>query len=171
MTRILAAALVLTALVSWSPAEAASWTWSYKQNKWNTLTGVIEGTLRGDGNTIDITSVSMAARNGFKYGPSVNILANSNFANIGSGITTLDGSFVNFSYTNSSFSKGFNIWSPHNTVSTNPWGSYLVKRGYKAKHWSIEKMPHTAPVPLPASGLLLLAGLGGFALLRRRKTA
>ncbi|MEL6234131.1 MAG: VPLPA-CTERM sorting domain-containing protein, partial [Pseudomonadota bacterium] len=143
----------------------------YKQNKWNTLTGVIEGTLLGDGNTIKITSVSMAARNGFTYGSSVNILANSDFAYRGWGITTLDGSKVNFSYSDSRFSKGFNIWSKSNTVSTNPWGNYLVKHGYKAKNWSIKEMPHTAPVPLPASGLLLLAGLGGFALLRRRKTA
>ncbi|MEM9197547.1 MAG: VPLPA-CTERM sorting domain-containing protein [Pseudomonadota bacterium] len=166
MTRFLAAALALAALGLWSPAQAASWAWSYQQTDTIAISGVFEGTLLDDGNTLDVTGFSMAAYNGVAYETEGYSLIT------GPTVATLDGSSVNFLFIDQRADSVLSIVSDAGDVYSRPTSEGdLFRTDYDRSAWSIEEVVETTPVPLPASGLLLLAGLGGFAMLRRRKTA
>ena len=62
-------------------------------------------------------------------------------------------------------------WSEHSTAAPmrQIFTSTLGNRGLS--HISFYDTGTTAPIPLPAAGWLMVAGLGGLAALRRRKTA
>jgi hypothetical protein len=58
-------------------------------------------------------------------------------------------------------------------ISTDGIFDFVItpKQGSGLSHANLYGIPKLAPVPLPASALLLMGGLGGFAALRRRKKA
>jgi len=173
----LGAAMLATALAA-APASAAplNFTFSFTNalNGGGTVSGIVRGLAEGTGaaTSVEVTANSL----GFGLGEYIGSPDLNSWTVTGGAITAFD--FLAFGAFNSapavttatiffdsadllgaSFRAGvgdspFGVTNGDNSVSTADIGLVFA--------------PAVAPIPLPAAGLMLLAGLGGLAVLRRR---
>ena len=136
-------------------------------------TGVAEGTVQADGNTIDIFTVDFFTVDGQSIDPAV--AATDNFSSP-PAIATFDGSFMDFLITDPTNTSGLGVFSFSIGSGAPPLASIAPPVGqgavelYVPAHWSITE----AAAPEPATWAMMglgFAGIGALAYRARRKAA
>jgi PEP-CTERM motif len=160
-----AAALAISTLVAAS-AQAAVFDFSYAFGDGSLATGVVEGTVQPDGNTIDIYTVDSFTANGQSIDPAVAISA---VHHTQPAIATFDGSFMDFYIANPTLNYGLSLYSPTQFAEILPPGGPADFETYDPTHWSITA---AQAVPEPATWAMMglgFAGIGALAYRARRK--
>jgi len=151
-------------------ADAATFHYSYQFNSGDLLMGTLEGTVQGDGNTIIVSAVGLPTISGNPFPAGSDDLISDDGNVMGSALVTFDGSLMDFGVVNSSLGNGFNLHSDPG-VPVN-FAGFALPAGFASvlfhgeafnpEAWSI------AQIPLPASLPLLLSGIAGLFVTRRR---
>jgi PEP-CTERM motif len=157
-------ALAISTLVAAS-AQAAVFDFSYTFGDGSVATGVGEGTVQADGNTIDLFTVASFTVDGQSIDPAVAVSS----GHSSPAIATFDGSFMDLLITDSTITFGLNLRSTQNlaTIAPPPVGP-PVHEIYDPAHWSITE----TAVPEPATWAMMglgFAGIGALAYRARRK--
>ncbi|MDJ0599639.1 MAG: PEP-CTERM sorting domain-containing protein [Crocosphaera sp.] len=150
-------------LIGTNSALAASFNWSYETTEGNIYTGMLEGDVEPDGNTINVTSVFMSQLNGIDL-LATPIIRNSAGLLSSMGIVTLNGTTMDLGacQTPDCLSGIFigNLGFPDSTFfsTSSEFGNDF--ENFNAGNWNIEeKTIVSVPVPEPSLTLALL-GLG-----------
>lgn len=177
MKSILAVAACAATLCATS-ASAGTFDLTYA-SPGGTLSAVIEGTLQGDNNTVIVTGIQDFASFEGVAGPSLPFFdAWDEYYGLASGIDpvlTLDGSFLDFiacTTVNCIDGFGFFVGNGFGGIAGDSYSSSPAFGGVTAPFdvASYSLTSQLAPVPLPASAVLLLSGIGAVAAFRRRRT-
>ncbi len=158
-----AAALAISTLVAAS-AQAEVFDFSYTFGDGFVGTGVVEGTVRADGNTIDIFTVDSFTLNGQSVDPAV---ASTESSGVPPAIATFDGSFMDFRVTGPSHNFLFVNSDIH--LAQSGLGNVGHVESYDPTRWSITE---AAAVPEPTTWVMMglgFAGIGALAYRPRRK--
>ncbi|WP_107666363.1 hypothetical protein [Cyanothece sp. BG0011] len=168
MHKLVASLTILTGtsvslLMGTTSALAASFNWSYETGVGNIFTGMLDGEVQEDGNTINVTSVSMNQLNGINL-PSTPIIRNSEGLLNSTGIVSFDGTIMNLGACETTdcltgiFIGNLGIFS--NTVlSTSPEFGDGFDDPFEPSRWNIAEKPK---VPEPSLTLALVSlGLSG----------
>jgi hypothetical protein len=158
-----------------SSAHATTYNYSYQFGSGDLLTGTLEGSLQGDANTINVSAASLPSIAGNLFPAASNMLISDDGITLGSAVVTLNGSLMNFGVVNTALGNGFNL---HNDAGVPvSFAGFALPSGIASKliygelfnpgAWSI-KAADVSTVPLPASLLMLLTGLGGLLVVRRK---
>ncbi len=161
---VAAAALAMSTLVAAS-AQATVFDFSYTFAGGFVGTGVVEGTVRADGNTIDIFTVNSFTINGQSVDPAV---ASTESSDVPPAIATFDGSFMDFRVTGPSPNFLFVISDIH--LAESRLANSGAAERYDPTRWSITEA--AAAVPEPATWAMMglgFAGIGALAYRARRK--
>jgi hypothetical protein len=145
------------------------------------VSGVVEGVLQGDGNTVLVSDVVSWTVNGDTLysadltggvGSLTNYMANSNWND--DAVFTLDGSNIDFSASNVATDTYIQFggvssvdFAYYGTGIPREYAGTVTALSLPLTNWSMTLVP--TPVPEPSAALLLLAGLPLLA--RRRKAA
>jgi hypothetical protein len=159
-----AAALAISTLVAAS-AQAEVFDFSYTFGDGFVGTGVVEGTVRADGNTIDIYTVDSFTINGHSVDLPV---ASTESSSVPPAIATFDGSFMDFEVSGPPHNFLF-VFSDIHLAQTRFANSGAAER-YDPTRWSITEA--AAAVPEPATWVMMglgFAGIGALAYRARRK--
>jgi hypothetical protein len=159
-----AAALAISTFVAAS-AQAEVFDFSYTFGNGQVGTGVVEGTVQPDGNTIDIDTVDSFTTNGQSIDPAV---AATDIAGPPPAIATFDGSFMDFLIVNPARSRGLVLISSEQLAQIYPPVGLPTQETYDPARWSITE----AAVPEPETWAMMglgFAGIGALAYRARRK--
>jgi PEP-CTERM motif len=161
---VAAAALAMSTLVAAS-AQAAVFDFSYDFGHGRFATGVAEGTVQADGNTIDLFSVDSFTVDGVNIDPAVALSSGRSPP----AIATFDGSFMNILITDPTVTFGLVVRSADQLAAmVPPPDGPRTFETYDPAHWSIAE----AAVPEPATWAMMglgFAGIGALTYRARRK--
>ncbi|MDV7143886.1 VPLPA-CTERM sorting domain-containing protein [Tropicimonas sp. TH_r6] len=151
------AAAVAGAIAFAAPAAAAVWNFTYTYGA-DVISGSFSGELGVDGNTVLGTTPISLAMNGVTHSDDIVQFRG------GENLFTIDGLDQFFIMANASGTEGFAIQSSSSlyTYYDIDNGTTFANSDYDPSNWTL------SAVPLPASALLLIGGLGGLAAFRRR---
>jgi hypothetical protein len=146
---------------------AATIDYSYTFDNATVVSGSVEGTLQGDGNTVSIDSIGPLFVDG-----SVFIAApldiSDDLMSVGTLNFVLDGLGLNFGWASvlDADAAFFIVYDSLGLISI---GASIVSNTdtFDPNNWIASE--RVSSVPLPAGGLLLFSGLAGVATLKRRK--
>jgi len=141
--------------------------------------GLFGGLCAGSGQCIDldgstglagVLSRSFNLNSGTTYTLSFDIAGNRRGAGTETGVVTLGGASLNYSLTDSSPAAAYQTMSLAFTpASTGLYTLSFANAGGDNQGAILDNVTLTAAVPEPTSAALLLLGLGGVALLKRRR--
>ncbi len=162
-------------------ATPAGWTVTNAGGTVDVIGGSLFGNLcAGSGQCIDLDGstglagvlsrqVNLTA--GTTYTLSFDIAGNRRGAGTETGVVTLGNSTLNYSLTDSSASAAYQTMSlAFKPTSTGSYALSFANFGGDNQGAILDNVALTAAVPEPASAALMLLGLGGVALLKRRRT-
>ncbi|MDJ0729140.1 MAG: hypothetical protein QNJ33_04025 [Crocosphaera sp.] len=154
----------LSLLVGENSALAASFNWSYETAGGNIYTGMLEGDVQGDGNTINVTSVFMSQLNGSDL-PETPIIRSSEGVLGSTGIVSLNGTTMDLgACADSDCLSGIFIGNlgtpfPAQFSTSVDFGDDFEE--FNAGNWNIEEKSIVSPPSVPEPSLTLtLVGLG-----------
>lgn len=156
---------ITSVLMSTSPAVAAVFNWSYTTEGNDVYTGMLEGDIQGDGNTVDVTSVFMTQLNGIDL-PTTPTITDSLATENTMGFVSLDNSFIDFGACNeatlSCENNGIFISLDFGFFTAN--GDFFPEPGdltesFALSRWELTEKIDVAGVPEP-SLTFALVGLG-----------
>jgi PEP-CTERM motif len=160
---VAAAALAMSTLVAAS-AQAAVFDFSYDFGHGRFATGVAEGTVQADGNTIDLFTVDSFTVDGQSIDPAL-VRSGSGFP---PAVATFDGTFMDLLISDLTGAFGLVLRSGDQLATIVPPVGLAVHEIYDPAHWSITE----AAVPEPATWAMMglgFAGIGALAYRARRK--
>lgn len=173
--RLVAAIVVLTGLTSAS-AEAAIFDWTYEFDSGVTLSGVFDGTLGIDLDTIAVTAVSDVTAEGVPFVPALFLSSVTDFFGGSSApFVSLSGNLMDICADTSGFCSGdgffFDTLNGAGAGTDIPNGIFTGQDNpFDASAWTIQERRVPAPAALP----LLVSGLGALGVMgwrRKRKAA
>ena len=153
---------ITSVLMSTSPAVAAVFNWSYTTEGNDVYTGMLEGDIQGDGNTVEVTSVFMTQLNGSDL-PETPIIRNSEGLLDSTGVVSLNGMMMDLgACTDTACDDGIFIGdlglgaSNFFSTTTNFGDNF---DDFNAANWELTEKIDVAGVPEP-SLTFALVGLG-----------
>jgi hypothetical protein len=164
-----AAALPMSSLVAAS-AQAEVFDFSYTFADGGVASGVVEGTVQPDLNTVYIYTVDSLTVLGEAIYPAVAVARDESTP----GVVTFDNSYINFAATNPSFSFGFGAFQappsgPRVLAIGAPYYGEREEEDFDPTRWSFTE---GRAVPEPATWVMMgfgFAGIGALAYRARRK--
>ena len=172
------AKLFVAAAFCASSAGAATFDLTYESSV-GVLSAVIEGTLQADNNRVVVTGIQDFATFDGVAGPSLPRISSQDDLFILSGlidpVLTLDGSFLDFAAESADRTEAFSFGVESfladavgdTFTGSSAFGDTILEPFVLANYSLTEQV---APIPLPASAVLLLSGIGAVAAFRRRRT-
>jgi hypothetical protein len=177
MTLKLTALAGLLALCVTTVAQAATFTFTYGLSTGNVLHGTLTGTVaQDDSNKVlgaFITSFGVNASTGATLVADITEFSlGGSYLRTGSlGLVTFDGSTMDIQAYSSSdpvfrfhMVKNFPVRATYGFA-----GAALTSGAFTPATWRLTQVAAPAPVPLPASAPLVLAGIGALVALRRKR--
>ncbi len=156
---------ITSLLMSTSSATAAVFNWSYTTEGNDVYTGMLEGDIQGDGNTVEVTSVFMTQLNGSNL-PETSTITDSFATENTMGFVTLDNSLIDFGACNeatlSCENNGIFISLDFGFFTAN--GDFSPETGdlnesFALSRWDLTEKASVTAVPEPSLTFALI-GLG-----------
>lgn len=173
------AKLLVAAAFCASSASAATFDLTYEATG-GVLSATIEGTLQADMNTVVVTGVQDFATFDSIAGPSLPTVISMDELIILSGlldpVLTLDGSYLDFAAESADRAEAF-LFAVGNYSSVGTGGNFFAAspafgnssgEPFQRANYSLTKQVST--IPLPASVVVLLSGIGAIAAFSRRRS-
>ncbi len=154
-------------------SQAATFEWDYVFDSGAVLSGVTQGTLGADMDTITIEAIEDVSLNGMFFADSLLFESASGFVGIPGvpAAMSLSGTVMDVcadTLGDCALGVGFFFIADASAGTNIPDRAFLIEDiPFDATAWTISQ--RAAAVPLPASGVLLIAGLAGLGAVRRRK--
>lgn len=161
-------------LMGTKAALSASFNWSYTTGDENVYSGMLDGDIQEDGNTINVTSVFMSQLNGMDL-PETPIILSSDTMLGSTGVVSLDGTTMDLgACANTDCFTGIFIGDLGLAEGTIAFITSLDFGGadeeFNAENWTIEEKAIVSPPSVPEPSLTLtLVGLGLFSLVKTSK--